>query len=203
MLPSLVRVLFRGALAFGLMAANVGASGASGLVFSIDQRYGTIGFSVDHLGLFSSQGRFDRFTGMLDIDPAHPERTTFRISIDTASIDMPWEPATAMLRGPDFFDVARYPVMSYTSTSVTPMPGRHYAIGGVLEIRGVARPQTLDALLLSRRIDTTRHVETAEFAVTGRLKRSEFGMVTNQAFISDTVTLSIHVRIELPPLADG
>ena len=50
---------------------------------------------------------------------------------------------------------------------------------GVLEIRGLARLQQLDALLLNRKIDPQRHVETADFAVTGRLKRSDFAMVTN------------------------
>jgi polyisoprenoid-binding protein YceI len=203
MTPSLVQVLARGALAFILAVAVAGSSAARQLVFTIDQRYGTIGFSVEHLGLFSSQGQFDRFTGKLDVDPSHPERTSFEIRIDTTSIDMPWQPAAAMLRAQDFFDAARYPVMSYDSTAVTPMPGRQYAISGVLKIRGVARPQALDALLLKRQIDTRRHIETAEFAVTGRLKRSEFGMVTNQVFISDTVRLNIHVRIELPLPADG
>ncbi len=197
-LASLARMLGRGTLALALTIAAAGPAGAGGLAFSIDQRYGTIGFAVEHLGLFSSQGRFGRFTGTLDIDPAHPKRTSFRIVVDTTSIGMPWAEATAMLRSPDFFDVARYPVMSYRSASVTPLPGQHYAIAGVLDIRGVARPQALDALLLDRRIDPRRHVETAEFAVTGRLKRSDFGMVTNPLFISDTVTLNIHVRIELP-----
>lgn len=111
MLPPLVRVLFGGVLLFGLATFESATPGRAGLLFSIDQRFGSIGFSVDHLGLFSSQGRFDRFTCRLDLDPAHPERTRLQISIDAGSLDMPWGQATDMLRAPDFFDVARYPVI--------------------------------------------------------------------------------------------
>ncbi|HSU04133.1 MAG TPA: YceI family protein [Acetobacteraceae bacterium] len=203
MLPSLMSIMARGALLFGLTAIEIATPGRAGLIFTIDQRFGSINFSVDHLGLFSSQGKFDRFKGVLDIDPDHPERTTFRITIDAASLDMPWDEATAMLRTPEFFDVAAHPAITYTSSAVVPGAAQHYAISGKLQIRGVERPQALDALLLSRRVDPVRHVETADFTVTGRLKRSDFGMVARQVFISDTVTLTIHVRIELPYKADG
>jgi polyisoprenoid-binding protein YceI len=203
MVSSLVRVLCRGALVLVLTATDVGASSAGELVFHIDQRNGTIGFSVNHLGLFTSQGQFDRFTGILHIDPAHPERTMFTIRIDTTSLEASWDGAAVTMRGPNFFDVARYPVMTYTSSAVVPMPRQHYAISGVLEVRGVARPEPLDALLLNRKTDAAHHIEDADFAVSGLLKRSDFGMMTNQVFISDAVTLHIRVRVELPLPPDG
>jgi len=194
------RMLFRAALLFALTAAD---APASSLVFSIDQRSGSIGFSVSHFGLFSSEVRFDRFTGRLHLDLIEPQDTSFRFNIDANSLDTPLSPTTAMLRGPDFFDVSRYPSITYTSTSVLPLAGQHYAISGVLELHGVARPQPLDARLLNRRTDGLRHVDTAEFAVTGRLKRSDFGIVADRAFISDAVTLSIHLFVKLPSAQDS
>ena len=199
LLPSLSRMLVRGALVLGLTAAN---ADASNLVYSIDQHSGSIAFSVSHFGLFSSEVRFDHFTGRLHLDLIHPQDTRFRFDIDTNSLAAPLSPATTMLRGPNFFDVAHYPLISYTSTSVAPLADQHYAISGVLQIRGVTRPQPLDAVLLNRRTDEGRHVDTAEFAVTGRLKRSDFGIVANQALISDAVTLSIHLFVELPAAPD-
>jgi polyisoprenoid-binding protein YceI len=202
-LLSLGRILFRGALAFGLTAATIGAAYASGLVYAIDQQDGTIEFSTIHFGLFSSGGRFNRFTGNLDLDLVHPQYTSFRFSIDATSVAMPLAPEAAIVRGPEFFDVAHYPLISYVSKSVARVADRQYVINGVLEVRSVARPQLLDAVLLERRTDNQRHVEIADFAVTGRLRRSDFGMVANQAFISDTVTLSIHLRVELPAAPDS
>jgi polyisoprenoid-binding protein YceI len=190
--------LVHGALLFGLAALSAAAPAGTGFVFAIDQRYGSIGFSVDHLGLFSSHGRFDRFSGVLDLDPDHPERTKFRMTIDAASLDMPWHVAAVMLRAPNFFDVAAYPVITYASRSVVVRDPQHYVINGVLQVRGVERPQELDALLLHREVDPAARVETVEFELTGHLKRSDFGMVAQPLFISDEVALTIQVRIELP-----
>jgi polyisoprenoid-binding protein YceI len=198
-LRSLGRMLVGGALVYGLIAAD---ANASGLVYSVDQNDGSIAFSVRHFGLLSSEGRFARFTGQLHLDLVHPRDISFRFNIDAASLAMPLGPETAIVRGPEFFDVAHYPSISYTSTSVAAVADQHYAISGVLQLRGVARPQPLDALLLSRRTDKERHVETAEFTVTGRLKRSDFGMVASRAIVSDAVTLSIHLLVELPAAPD-
>ena len=199
-LRSLSGMLFRATLAFTLASADANASGQ---IYSVDQHSGSIAFLVSHFGLFSSEVRFDRFTGRLHLDLIQPQDTSFRFSIDANSVDTLLPPTTAMLRGPDFFDVARYPSISYTSNSVAPLANHHYAIDGVLELRGVARPQLLDARLLNRRTDKLRHVDTAEFAVTGRLKRSDFGIVANRTFISDAVTLSIHLFVELPTAPDS
>lgn len=197
---SLSQVLLGGAVVFGLAAAD---ANASGVAYSIDQRSGSIAFSVSHFGLFSSEGRFERFTGRLYLDLIHPRDTSFRFSIDANSVATALPPTTAMLRGPEFFDAGRYPLISYASTSVGPLADQHYAISGVLQVRGVARPQPLDAWLSSRRIDKPGGVETAEFTITGRLKRSDFGMVANRAFISDAVTLSIHLFVALPAAPDS
>lgn len=202
-LPPLTSSLAHGALLFGLTALAPASPGAGGFVFTIDQRYGSIGFSVDHLGLFSSHGRFDRFSGVLDLDPDHPERTAFRMSIDATSLDMSWNVAAAMLRAPNFFDVAAYPMITYASRSVVARGAQHYEISGVLRVRGVERPQELDALLLERRVDPAHHLESAEFEITGHLKRSDFGMVAQPLFISDEVKLTVQVRIELPYPAGG
>ena len=199
-LRSLSGMLFRATLAFTLASADANASGQ---IYSVDQHSGSIAFLVSHFGLFSSEVRFDRFTGRLHLDLIQPQDTRFRFSIDANSVDTLLPPTTAMLRGPDFFDVARYPSISYTSDSVALLANHHYAINGVLELRGVARPQSLDARLLNRRTDKPRHVDTAEFAVTGQLKRSDFGIVANRAFISDAVTLSIHLFVELPSAPDS
>lgn len=194
------RMLIGGALVFGLMAAD---ANASGLAYSIDQRSGSIAFSVSHFGLFSSEGWFDRFTGRLHLDLVHPRDTSFSFSIDANSLATPLSPTTAMLRGPEFFDVARHPLISYTSTSVAPLGDQHYAISGVLQLRGIARAQPLDARLSNRRADKPGGVETAEFTITGRLKRSDFGIVANRVLISDAVNLDIHLVVELPAVPDS
>ncbi len=104
--------------------------------YSLDQRFGTIAFSVSHLGLFSLRGEFRRFDARLVLGAGHLDRTRISVVVDAASVDMPWQEAAEMLRGPDFFDVKRYPESRFTSTSVDTVPPDHYVVHGLIEIRG-------------------------------------------------------------------
>jgi polyisoprenoid-binding protein YceI len=165
----------------------------------IDPHYGSIGFSVSHLGLFTSHGWFDRFDARLVIDQDHPEHTRVVVEVDAGSVGMGWPDAASMLRSADFFDVARYPKISFRSTHVAVEGPDRYLVRGMLELRGVARPLLLRARLLARQAEQG----TADFAVEGVLDRSAFGMTADHVLIADEVRLAIRARIRLlaPPTA--
>jgi polyisoprenoid-binding protein YceI len=165
--------------------------------YAIDQRFGEIEFSVDHIGLFTSHGEFRHWDGNLSLDPSTPEQLRVDVSIDANSIAMAYEDGAAILRSPPFFDVANYPEIHFTSIAVVPVSPNHYVIRGQLEIRGITQPQELDATLLGRHVDTALHAEVADFAITGTLKRSMFGMIADGMFISDTVNILIRAHIKL------
>jgi polyisoprenoid-binding protein YceI len=165
--------------------------------YAIDKRYGSIEFSVTHLGLFSSHGRFRSFGADLSIDRAHPESTRVEVSIDAGSVEMPWEEGAAMLRSADFFDVTNHPAVHFNSTAITVLAPDHYRVSGLLEIRGVTRPIELDARLTRHQDDAAGEPVSADFVVSGTLSRAAFGMVSQRTFISDTVRLSINARIAL------
>jgi polyisoprenoid-binding protein YceI len=180
-------------MVFGMVPGP--ARGQSQGVFAIDQRFGTIEFSVDHLGLFTSHGDFRRFMGSLAIDPARPELTTIAVKIDAQSVDLDSAEGLSMVRSPDYFDVADHPVIAFRSTGVTVVGPDHYRIAGTLEIRGISRPWTLDAMLTGQ--DKTPAGPVSEFAVDGTIHRGEFGMVADQSFVSETVKVHIRARIAL------
>ncbi len=164
-------------------------------VFAIDQRFGTIEFSVDHLGLFTSHGDFRRFMGSLAIDPARPELTMISVKIDAQSVDLDSAEGLTMVRSPDYFDVTAHPVIAFKSTGVTVVGPDHYRIAGTIEIRGISRPMTLDAMLTGE--DKTAAGPVSEFAVNGTINRGEFGMVADQSFVSEMVQVHIRARIAL------
>ena len=168
--------------------------------YALDQRFGSIEFTVDNLGLFTSKGEFKRFSASLTIDEAHPERTQISVEVDAGSVDMFWEDGIKMLRSPEYFDVQRYPAVHFRSAKVEAIAPDHYLIRGGLEIRGITQPFVLDAKMTDRRKDPVRNLEIANFVVTGALKRSEFGMTADQSFISDTVKLRITAHIQLTPV---
>ena len=183
--------------ALALLAPGAAAGGSR---YDIDQRYGSIGFSVRELGLFSEQGRFQRFAGQLAIDPARPEATKIDVHIDVGSVTMPSEQAVQMLLSPAYFDARTYPGINFRSTSVVATGPDRYRILGVMEIRGISHPQALEASLDAAKDDPQSGLRTEYFTVTGKLHRSDFGMTANQNFVGDVVHLMIHIHLILPAL---
>jgi polyisoprenoid-binding protein YceI len=137
--------------------------------------------------------------GKLLIDRAHPEQTKIDVQADATSVRVPWESGTDLIRGPDFFDIAHYPAVRFVSGAIKGVDPRHFLIQGVLEIRGIRRPLTLDATLVREQTSMANGDDIADFSVTGTLRRSDYGMTSQLIMISDQVNLKIAARIELPP----
>lgn len=180
----------------GVSASAVPSHAAD--LFRLDERYGSIGFTVTHFGAFSSLGSFPRFMGKLLIDRDHPEQTRIEVEADATAVMVPWQDGTELLRGPDFFDAAHYHAVRFSSDAIKGIDPRHFQVEGTLEIRGVRRLLTLEATLEREHVDPVNGVEVADFSVTGTLHRSDFGMTAQPIMISDQVTLLIAARIELP-----
>jgi polyisoprenoid-binding protein YceI len=172
-------------------------------LYRIDQRYGSIEFSVSALGMFDVQGRFQRFTGELLLDPEHPEHTRIDVTIDASAVEMPSPDQTDLLRSAAYFDVVDYPTDRFVSASIRALSPSHYLIRGTLQVRGVSEAQVLDAVLQDRQLDEKRGLETADFVVTGEIKRSAFGMVADRTMLSDTVRLHIRIRLTVDPATYG
>jgi polyisoprenoid-binding protein YceI len=172
------------------------------LDYLISQQYGSIGFSVSQLGLFSVDGHFTRFAGKLAIDAQDPARSRIDVTIDARSAAMASAQAVNMLRSPAYFDVARYPAIHFVSRAITEIAGNRFTIRGLLTIRGVAHTQSLDASLVREKV-TSDGTRIADFKVTGSLHRSAYGMTANENFVGDKVDLSIFIRLTLDAANDG
>jgi polyisoprenoid-binding protein YceI len=196
-----------GAVARGLLALAMllycAAPGRGADRYVIGPAFGEIAFSVIHLGLFSSQGGFQRWEGNLTLDPDRPEQSQVDVTIDAGSVFVPWEDGTALLRSPPYFDVIKYPAVRFTTTSVRMAAANRYLIRGALQVRGITHPQDFVATLLARRVDPKLGKEVADFVVTGVLVRSTFGMTADSMLISDAVDISIsaHIVLGAPPRA--
>lgn len=190
----------RSALLSVLLVAGPANAGSPGVdqMFSLDQRFSTIDFSVRDLGLFASEGAFRRFEARLVLNNSHPERTRISVAVDAGSVDMAWHDAADMLRSADFFDVRRYPEVRYQSSSVQELARGHFTIRGLIQIRGVTQPLTLHAVLTRQSQDLADHSQIDDFVVHASLRRSAFGMTADEVFISDNVNIIIKARLKLP-----
>lgn len=165
-------------------------------LYVLDQQSGRIEFSVTHFGIFSSHGLFRRFSATLRLDSVHPERTSVVFDVDARSIEVPWQDWIGKLRSPAYFDVQEYPDIRFRSTAVAAEGPQHYLVHGLIEIRGVSRPIVLGAEVIDRERDNAKGIEIADLLVTGKIKRSVFGMVADPLLISDDIDLTIRVRLQ-------
>ncbi|MCF4166791.1 YceI family protein [Zavarzinia compransoris] len=157
----------------------------------------TIAFSVDHLGLFQTEGDFTAFDGSLILDLDDPSRSRVDVRVETGSVEVESDEAMAMLRSDDYFDSGDFPEMRFKADHVTSLGDGKVEIDGDLTIRGVTRRQTLQAELTDRRFDPAAGGEVANFIVTGKVDRVGFGMVADRGFVSDDVDLRIISYIRL------
>ena len=163
--------------------------------YVFDQTRGQLEFTARHLGILSSTGKFDDFAAELLIDPDRPLTTLVTVTVRTAAVELAYPGAVDLLRSPAFFDVERFPEARFTGAATGQGSLDDFGLAGELTIRGISRPFTMNAKLLDRHRDATLGKDVATFTATGTMKRSEFGMTTDSAAISDAIRLAVHVSL--------
>lgn len=152
---------------------------------------GTIDFAIGNSSLLRTTGSFRQWQGTVQVDDADVSRSSVMVKIATASISVLDAQQTAMLKDPDFFDVARFPEMTYVSRRIERLSDSALKVDGDVTLRGVTRPMQLDVSVTERKRDAPAGATYARFNATGKVKRSEFGMVKFVDIVGDTVDFSI------------
>jgi polyisoprenoid-binding protein YceI len=113
--------------------------------YNIDPAHTTIGFKVKHLMISSVKGVFDKFKGTVNIDEKDITKSKIDVLIEMASVNTNITKRDDHLRSPDFFDVARFPTMTFVSTKVEKAGADMLKVTGNLTIKGVTRQVILHA----------------------------------------------------------
>src|SRR3989440_9619336 len=133
---------------FALAVLIVIASPVRGDNYKFDPARSKIAFQLRHL-LGSARGEFHKFSGTINVDREHPERSTVTAAIQVASIDTKIAKRDQHLRSADFFDAAKFPEITFRSRAVTRTGADAGEITGDLTMHGITRPITLHVKLLS------------------------------------------------------
>jgi polyisoprenoid-binding protein YceI len=152
---------------------------------------GTIDFAIGDSALLRTTGSFKQWQGTLKVDDADESRSSVTVKVATASIEVLDAQQTAMLKGSDFFDVAKFPEMTYASTRIHRISESAFKVEGEITLRGITRPMPLDVSVTERKPNAPAGAVYARFKATGKIKRSEFGMVKYVDMVGDVVDLSI------------
>lgn len=191
-------LISRASVASLLAAAFLGLSAgaqAAPTTWTIDPNHSNVTFSIRHF--FSKvTGSFTKFSGQVVYDPANPGASMAKAEIDANSITTSNDRRDNHLRSADFFDVAKYPTLSFESTKVT-ADGSKLKIEGNLTMHGVTKPVTLEGEFLGA--GPAMGGQRAGFEASGKIDRKEFGIVWNKTVDNGTMLgddVEIHLGIE-------
>ena len=175
------------------------AQASAGEKYSIDPVHSTVGFKVKHLFSYVS-GRFDDVKGTIDVDPAKPENSIVEVKIATKTINTANEKRDTHLRSPDFFDVEKFPEMTFKSRKVTRTGDKTADVVGDLTLHGVTKEVTLKTTFLGKGKGMTGAEQTGWEAKT-TIKRSDFGLTWSKLIEGVQVVgdeIAIELLIEAP-----
>lgn len=186
-------------LAIALVALPAFAFAAD--TWNLDPAHTQVAFSVKHLMISTVRGEFTRTAGKVVLDEADITRSTVEATIDIASINTREEKRDAHLKSPEFFDVAKFPTMTFKSTKVV-KHGGGLKVTGDLTMHGVTRPVVLDVTGPTKEIKDPWGLARRGVSATAKVNRKDFGVSYGpDAVVSDMVTITIDAELvkEAPP----
>jgi polyisoprenoid-binding protein YceI len=166
-------------------------------VWQIDPEHSSIQFKVRHLMVSNVKGVFSKVRGVVEIDDRDSTRMKADVTIDTASIDTKVAKRDEHLRSADFFDVAKYPSMTFVSKRVVKEGDGRLRMVGDLTLRGVTREVTLAVEGPSPEAkDPWGNIRRGASA-SAKINRKDFGLTWNKALETGGVVVGDDVMIEI------
>lgn len=173
------------------LALTTLASAAMPTQWQLDNSHTRVGFSVEHLGYSTTMGRFNDVDGTLNYDMKAPNDTQMQFTIDTDSINTAWEARDEHLRKEEFFNVAKYPTMTFKSTQVNFINPQQAKVTGDFTLLGKTKPLTLDVTLKKIADSPMTKEPVIGFRATGNIDRAAYGMTAYAKGITTNVPIQI------------
>ncbi len=160
--------------------------------YTIDSGHSSIQFKIKHF--FSKvTGRFQKFEGRITVDRDALESTKAEGTIEAGSVDTNQAKRDEHLRKPDFFDVEKFPKISFVSKAWKVLTPETFEVTGDLTLHGVTKPVTLQVRSTGFG-EGMKGAQLSGWEVRGTLKRSDFGMTTGTPAVGDDVEIEIEIE---------
>ncbi|MGO2359482.1 MULTISPECIES: YceI family protein [Flavobacteriaceae] len=160
--------------------------------WAIDPTHSEITFKVKHLMISNVKGEFRTFQA--NIDGEDFTNSTISANIDASSISTNNNDRDTHLKSPDFFEVEKYPVITFVSTSIKKVDDDEFKLVGDLTIKGTTKEITLDTEFGGFMKDPYGN-EKAGFSINGKLNRKDFGLNWNAALEAGGVMVANEIKI--------
>jgi polyisoprenoid-binding protein YceI len=162
--------------------------------WQIDSAHTTVEFVARHLMVTKVRGRFTGVEGTIHVAD-NPAESWAEVKVDPASVESGDDQRDTHLRSPDFFDVERYPEITFSSTKIEGGSPGHFVVRGDLTVRGVTRPVALDVEYAGVARDPWGGLR-AGFSASTEVNREDFGLTWNVALETGGVLVGKKARLE-------
>lgn len=194
-LPAALILLGAGAAA--AQEATHDPAAVKGGSYTIEPGHTQVGFSLLHLGFSYYSGTFSDVSGSLRLVLSDPSKDRLAVTIPVSSVQTTSDKLDGELKGAEWFDAARFPDATFTSTTVTPTGRDAARVAGTLSLHGESHPVTLTVHFVGAGFNPLDKKYTVGFEATGTIRRSEFGVRTYVPLVGDEVRLAIAGAFEL------
>ena len=180
-----------------VMMAGAGTMAAQASSWAIDKSHSEADFSVKHMGISTVHGSFRGVSGTIRFEAGNPAAWSVEATVDVNTIDTGVADRDKHLKSADFFEVDKYPTMTFKSTSVKP-EGTGYLVTGDLTLHGVTKPVTLTMEAPgNEQVGMDGKSVHRGFTATTKVSRQDFGLKWNGTLKSGDAVIGSEVKIEL------
>jgi polyisoprenoid-binding protein YceI len=198
----------KNALAAAMLLVAVSSPAfAQNLSWTIDPKHSAAGFGIRHMMVSTVRGAFGNVSGTVEYDGKDPTKAAVNAAIDPSSINTREESRDKHLKGPDFFDVAKFPAMGFKSKKIVAAGEGKYKMIGDLNMHGVTKEVALDLDEISPPINDGHGNTRVGASATGKVNRKDFGITyggvldNGGAALGDDVTINLDIELTRPTQA--
>jgi polyisoprenoid-binding protein YceI len=180
----------------GIVALAAPFATAQTSTWTIDPNHSQIEFVVRHLALSNIHGRFGNLKGNITMNDTDITKSTVQVTIDVTSLDTGVAQRDSDVKGPNFFDTAKFPSATFESTSVA-KKGTGLTVTGNLTLHGVTRPVELDVDAPTGPVPGMDKKPHSGYSATTTLNRKDFGVGPNApaTIVGDEIKLTIDLDV--------
>ncbi len=169
---------------------------AQSATYKIDKAHSEADFTIRHMAISNVHGRFGNIAGTIVYDDKDVAKSMVDATIDVSTVDTGVAARDGHLKSPDFFDVAKFPTMTFKSASVA-KSSDGFDVTGNLTLHGVTKPVTLHVVASKEQVGMDGKSVARGFEATATLHRQDFGLVWNGTLKSGDNALGDDVKIDI------
>jgi len=189
-----LKTVFLSALALAVGLAAFDSAGAA--TYTIDSAHSSVGFQIKHLAIAKVNGSFTDFGGTFEFEKGEAAAWSVEATIQMASVDTGNDDRDDHLRNADFFDVEKFPVMTFTSTGVEMESDTEGKLLGDLTMHGVTKAVELD-LEFNGAVTDPWGNDKVGFSAYGKINRKDWGLNFNKVLDTGSLMIGETVKISL------